>query len=141
MNLRRNKVLIAITAITIILIMILGYFNIQNSTIKLAKTEESEPKAAEYDGISKTTKPAGYTAITTAAEFVNIKNNLGGKYILMNDIDLSTTSFNGFGIFSGILDGNYHTIKNMSINSEGLLFDDYNCRNRNVLLDKKRWRS
>lgn len=33
--------------------------------------------------------PAGYTAIRTIDDLYAIRNNLSGKYILMNDIDLS----------------------------------------------------
>ena len=31
-----------------------------------------------------------YTAVYTAEDFNNIRNNLSGEYILMNDIDLSS---------------------------------------------------
>ncbi len=78
--------------------------------------------------------PEGYIAITTAEDLFNIRNNLNGKYILMNDIDLSgydnfvpigfdTDEFSANYIspgytpeaFTGILDGNGHTISNLKI--------------------------
>ena len=64
-----------------------------------------------------------YTVIKTAADLDNIRNNLNGKYILMNDIDLSSYSdWNPIGddytkIFSGILDGNGFVIKNLNISN------------------------
>ncbi|MCL2341600.1 MAG: hypothetical protein FWC53_00575 [Firmicutes bacterium] len=65
--------------------------------------------------------PAGYTGIYTASDLNNIRNNLSGKYILMNDIDLSSWG-NWMPIgtstspFSGTLEGNSFEIKNMTIN-------------------------
>ena len=65
----------------------------------------------------------GYTLIKTADDLNNIRNNLSGKYILMNDIDLSSysnwdpigdvTSNTGF---TGTLDGNGYVVKNLTIN-------------------------
>ena len=65
--------------------------------------------------------PEGYTSIYTAQDLDNIRNNLSGNYILMNDIDLSTYA-NWIPIgdkdtpFSGMLDGNSYIIKNMTVN-------------------------
>ena len=70
----------------------------------------------------------GYTLIKTAQDLDNIRNNLSGKYILMNDIDLSSYSnwdpigeidpHTGAGTgFTGILDGNGHVVKNLTITS------------------------
>ena len=57
--------------------------------------------------------PAGYIPIRTAQELDNIRNNLSGKYILMNDIDLGEyENWVPIGTkkqpFSGIFDGNNH---------------------------------
>ena len=65
----------------------------------------------------------GYTLIKTADDLNNIRNNLSGKYILMNDIDLSSYSnwdpigdrASNIG-FSGTLDGNGYVVKNLTIN-------------------------
>ncbi|MBQ8762746.1 MAG: Ig-like domain-containing protein [Clostridia bacterium] len=69
--------------------------------------------------------PEGYAAIYTAEDLNNIRNNLSGKYILMNDIDLSVYE-NWVPIgknenpFNGILDGNSFTVKNINLsNVEG----------------------
>ena len=55
--------------------------------------------------------PDGYTPIYTAEDLYNIRNNLSGKYILMNDIDLSDSSewkvIGDYGLpFTGELNGN-----------------------------------
>ena len=64
--------------------------------------------------------PAGYIPIRTAQELDNIRSNLSGKYILMNDIDLS--GFENWvpigcaeNPFEGILVGNNHSINNLKI--------------------------
>ena len=74
------------------------------------------------------TVPYGYTPIRTAQELDNIRNNLSGKYILMNDIDLGEYE-NWVPIggtenpFEGILVGNNHSINNLkSVVSENTPF-------------------
>ena len=62
----------------------------------------------------------GYTLIKTAQDLDNIRNDLDGKYILMNDIDLSSYSnWDPIGdydnSFSGILDGNGHVISDLTV--------------------------
>lgn len=64
--------------------------------------------------------PDGYTPIYTAAEFDNIRNNLAGKYILMDDIDLSSYHYwepigSTVAPFTGELDGNGKIVLNMTI--------------------------
>ncbi|MBO5411354.1 MAG: hypothetical protein J6A60_08860, partial [Clostridia bacterium] len=67
--------------------------------------------------------PEGYTAIRTAEDLNNIRNDLAGKYILMNDVDLSVYE-NWVPIgdaenpFTGALDGNGYMIKNLTIITE-----------------------
>lgn len=86
------------------------------------------PAAAE----STSTVPEGYTPIYTIDDLYAIRNNNTGDYILMNDIDLSETasggdwdSGNGWtpigtpnAPFTGTLDGNGYSIKNMHIYGE-----------------------
>ena len=81
---------------------------------------------------SQNTAPSGYTPIYSIADLYGINNNLSGKYILMNDIDMSSTAPGGdwdFGngwnpigyidgktyYFNGVFDGNGYKIKNMYI--------------------------
>ena len=68
----------------------------------------------------------GYTVIKTAADLNNIRNNLSGKYMLMNDIDLSGINWDSIGAgnfndtsnaFAGVLDGNGYVIKNLKVNT------------------------
>jgi hypothetical protein len=80
---------------------------------------------------SNTNVPAGYIGIYTIEDLDNVRNDLSGKYILMNDIDLSTATAvggeyfnNGAGWqpigteispFTGIFDGNGHKVIGMKI--------------------------
>ena len=64
--------------------------------------------------------PDGYIGIYSAKDFYNIRNNLSGKYILMNDIDLGVYSNwtpigNSSEKFNGVLNGNGYTISNATI--------------------------
>lgn len=66
--------------------------------------------------------PEGYTPIYTAEDLNNIRNNLSGSYILMNDIDLSVyENWEPIGTkeapFAGTLDGNSKIISNLKITS------------------------
>lgn len=59
--------------------------------------------------------------ITTCTELQNINNNMAGSYILKNDIDCGGVNFYSIGnsqvsiSFTGTLDGNGHTIRNLNI--------------------------
>ncbi len=71
----------------------------------------------------ETTVPDGYIGIYTAEDLDGIRNNLSGKYILMNNIDLSSyENWAPIGTsetpFKGELDGNGYIIKNMKIRKE-----------------------
>lgn len=63
--------------------------------------------------------PEGYTPIYTAEDLDNIRNNLSGSFILMNDIDLSEYNWVAIGTyeepFTGIFDGNGKIIDNLTI--------------------------
>ena len=66
----------------------------------------------------------GYTVIKTADELQAMENNVNGKYILMNDIDLAGYSWTAVGtssdVFSGEFNGNGYVIKNLTVNQSGL---------------------
>lgn len=74
--------------------------------------------------------PDGYTGIFNVADLNAVRNELDGKYILMNDIDLSSVD-NWFPIggeyqedgFSGVLDGNGHAILNMNMDADSVELD------------------
>lgn len=68
-----------------------------------------------------TSVPEGYIGIYTAADLYNIRNNLSGKYILMNHIDLSGYSIwnpigNNETPFEGELNGNGYSITRLTTN-------------------------
>lgn len=69
--------------------------------------------------------PDGYTPIYTSEDLNNIRNNLSGKYILMNDIDLSVYEKweqigNESEPFTGKINGNGYNIANLC--SDGCVF-------------------
>lgn len=55
--------------------------------------------------------------IYTRADLEAIALKTSGKYILMNDIDLSGKNWTPISTFSGTLDGNGYSIKNLTINN------------------------
>ena len=124
-----------------------------------AKTQEAEEAAAVENSGRLTEEEAleeGYTLIKTAEDLRNIEQNPSGKYILMNDIDLSGIDWvplcqgiaeDGSDIFSGILNGNGYSVKNLNINvddgtktenvgffgvTENATISDINFENANV---------
>ncbi len=80
------------------------------------------------------TVPEGYTAIRTIDDLYGINNDPSGKYILMNDLDISEETSKGgswdtgngwtpLNQFTGTLDGNGKRIIGMHI--YGSLSDEY----------------
>ncbi len=68
---------------------------------------------------NKTEIPEGYTGIYTAEDLNNVRNNLSGKYILMNDIDLSVyENWVPITKFTGVFNGNSKLISNLKITDE-----------------------
>ncbi|MBQ8511547.1 MAG: hypothetical protein IJ497_02945 [Clostridia bacterium] len=71
--------------------------------------------------------PDGYTGIYTAADLDAVRENLGGKYILMNDITLTEDDFADGGFvpignqnypFTGIFNGNGYVIRGLRVNGD-----------------------
>ncbi len=110
-------------------IMILGVFGIiadaQNDTTS---------DITKSDFVHLMEVPDGYIGIYTKSDLDNIRNNLSGNYILMNDIDFSADDFleagqfynsgkgwNSIGNnetpFTGIVDGNGYCINGLAISS------------------------
>jgi uncharacterized repeat protein (TIGR02543 family) len=56
----------------------------------------------------------GATLITNATELYNIRSNLSGKYMLVNDISVAGFSWSLIGPFTGILEGNGFKITDLS---------------------------
>ena len=63
--------------------------------------------------------PEGYIGIYTAEDLDNVRNDLNGKYILMNDLDLAGAAFVPIGSsdepFTGIFNGNGHVISGLIV--------------------------
>ena len=83
----------------------------------------------------ETSVPDGYTGIYNIADLDGIRNNPSGKYILMNDIDMTEDTKkggdwdNGMGWtpikeFTGVLNGIGHQIIGMNIYTEGSIEKD-----------------
>lgn len=79
--------------------------------------------------ITSTEIPEGYTPIYTIADLAGINSDTSGKYILMNDIDMTEETSPGgswdtghgwtpLDTFSGVFDGNGHRIIGMHIYGE-----------------------
>ena len=115
---KKNKKEIVFILIIAILTIVVSIYNIANlpKQIAIEKTQNKELKA------SLETVPSGYIGIYDVAGLRNISNNLSGKYILMADIDMAGEAFTPIGIdansaFTGIFEGNDHTITNLTIES------------------------
>jgi len=64
---------------------------------------------------------SGYYKIYTASDFNNIRNDPEGRYVLMNDINLSAySSWEPIGYFTGVLDGNGYTISGVRIYDDSI---------------------
>jgi len=98
---------------------------------------EAAAKAAELELEKEVTQlteeeaiEQGYTVIKTAEDLEAVRNNLGGKYILLADIDLSGIEWEPIGqvdptaddpwgtAFSGIFSGNGFAIKNLTVKAK-----------------------
>lgn len=87
-----------------------------------AKLEKDVTQLTEEEAIEQ-----GYTIIKTAEDLQAVANNLSGKYILMNDIDLSGIEWEPIGkhdptaedpwagAFKGEFNGNGYSIKNLTV--------------------------
>lgn len=109
----------------LIIIILLGQLtNWTNGDARATETKNQENLLTEV--------PEGYIPIATPEDLHNIRNNLQGKYILMNDIDLTEATRPGGSLnnsgkgwlpigtmdtpFTGILDGNGYKIHGLYIN-------------------------
>ncbi len=101
-----------------------AYGGTDSMEIGTATTSSTVPSDIGFDDnwtvksvILSETKAAaqGYTVIHNAQEFVDkIKADLDGKFILMGNIDFRNVSYTSISGFSGTLNGNGYTIKNLS---------------------------
>ncbi len=108
---------------------------------------------ADVPGLTIVEIPDGYTPIYTALELYNVRNNLSGNYVIMNDIDLSSyTNWTPIGSyeadsddstnnpFTGIIDGANNTIAGLAINTEdsyqGLFGYSYDATFKNITIQQ-----
>ena len=104
--------------------------------------EQNDLSSVTFEGGTGT--PEDPYQIATAEQLDAIRNNLGASYVLVNDIDLSNYgnwvpigwSFDpnpspGSTFFYGTLDGQNHSISNLTINYDAFVADSSNpCPNR-----------
>ena len=101
--------------------------NAQNEyeAAKIKETAEAEAASGKTQLMEEEALKEGYTIIKTVEDLKAIEKNPSGKYILMNDIDLSGVDWvplcqgvaeDGSDIFRGILNGNGYSIINLNIN-------------------------
>ena len=113
-----------------------------------AKLEKEVSQLTEEEAIEQ-----GYTIIKTAEDLQAIANDLSGKYILMNDIDLSgiewkpighhnpTAADPWAGAFKGEFNGNGFSIKNLTVAANeddtavGLFGATYGAKITNTILE------
>lgn len=113
---KKNKKKVIFILSIIILLAIVCIYNIVKSPKEIGKIENEEIKA------SVETVPDGYIGIYNAQDLRNMANDLAGKYILMADINMAGEAWEPIGTnqsfaFTGIFEGNDHTISNLTIES------------------------
>ncbi len=83
------------------------------------------------------TVPYGYNAVSSLEELIAVRENLDAKYILMNDIDLSSVdNWQSIGDekapFTGVFNGNGYAIKNLTVSVEPDAVNDFDIDNDNL---------
>lgn len=91
--------------------------------------EPSEETPEEPSDTGSGTIPEGFVGIYTDIDLNNVRDNLQGNYILMDDIDLSNSPLNTTGYlwdpigtdydacFKGVFDGNNYTISGLRVST------------------------
>ncbi|MDE6060174.1 MAG: InlB B-repeat-containing protein [Clostridia bacterium] len=90
--------------------------------VETAFTDEQGNSLFEYpftDGFTLTSKwtKDGYSTVSTAEDLLSIKDQPGGQYILINDVNLKGAEWSPISVFSGILDGNGYKVYNFMLTS------------------------
>ncbi|MEI6088622.1 MAG: choice-of-anchor U domain-containing protein [Bacteroidota bacterium] len=91
-------------------------------------------KVFAYSGYGLGTQQNPYR-ISSCAQLQEINNNLSGYYILVSNIDCTGYNFTHLAAsaaFSGTLDGQNHTIKNLVIDSFGLFYQTDGATIKNI---------
>lgn len=113
-----------LTSILLTLAMLVGLLPALSPQAEAA-ADDATALLQEVD--TKTSVPSGYTPIYDADDLQNMQEDLTANYILMNDIDLSGINwkpmrYSKTGVytlgFTGTLEGNGFTIRNLTVNGE-----------------------
>lgn len=102
---------------------------VSSGTAKITVTASAtDSYSSAKKTVTVTVIPEGYTPVSDISDLYAIRNNPGGNYILVNDIDMSATQKGGeydlgrgwtpIETFYGTLDGNGHRIVGMHIFGE-----------------------
>lgn len=98
-------------------------YNEFNNTLPVDKSQKLKFDMPDIDSLPAPTEAVGFIRITSVQEFNKISGNLSGKYVLLNDLDFKgdqITPIGGSdGTFTGIINGNGHTIRNFSVSADG----------------------
>ncbi|MGL1901211.1 MAG: hypothetical protein OCC49_03670 [Fibrobacterales bacterium] len=104
--------------------------SIPSSTIESSNSSSPTLSSSSVEIIISSSQVAGefigYTAISTREQLEAMHNNLKGKFYLINDIVLDTTTWNPIGRvpssvpdrFEGVFDGNGFEIKNLTATAQ-----------------------
>ena len=114
------------------LALLLSCITVSAFSVQASAREGESNTVITTEFVHLTEVPTGYVGIYTKSDLDNIRNNLSGNYILMNDIDFSSDDFlevgqfynsgkgwNSIGNnetpFTGIFDGNGYCINDLNI--------------------------
>lgn len=78
-----------------------------------------------------------YRLVSSNADWLNIKNYPGENFRLTKNLDFSNVPNSNLGNFSGIIDGNNYTIKNInSTSGNGILINNLSGTLKNIFIEK-----
>lgn len=78
-----------------------------------SEKESEQESESESEAQQDPNVPEGYRGIYEVSDLSMIAEQPEGKYILMNDLDLTSVEQTGIAVFRGILDGKNHKIKGL----------------------------
>lgn len=85
----------------------------ESQTESESESESESQTESESESESEFQPEEEFISITKAEELAAIAEKADGKFILMNDIDLSQTAWTSIATFSGELNGNGHAVKGL----------------------------
>jgi len=103
------------------------------------KNTKSDSVTNPYSKLLPDTDVTAYMLVNTVTDLQNINNNIYGTYALNNDLNMENVNFapigNVTGAFSGIFNGDNHTISNLTINSNAANVGLFASTNNAVIHD------